>query len=76
VGEPLTLASITPVVVGGTILGGGRGSVLGTLLGVFLLATLNNLLNYLGVSTFLQWVVQGLIIITAVSLHVERRRDA
>jgi ribose transport system permease protein len=76
VGEPLTLASITPVVVGGTILGGGRGGVLGTLLGVFLLATLNNLLNYLGVSTFLQWVVQGLIIITAVSLHVERRRVA
>jgi ribose transport system permease protein len=76
VGEPLTLVSITPVVVGGTILGGGRGGVLGTLLGVFLLATLNNLLNYLGVSTFLQWVVQGLIIITAVSLHVERRRGA
>ncbi len=73
VGEPLTLASITPVVVGGTILGGGRGGVLGTLLGVFLLSTLNNLLNYLGVSTFLQWVVQGLIIIAAVSLHVGRR---
>jgi ribose/xylose/arabinose/galactoside ABC-type transport system permease subunit len=72
VGEPLTLASITPVVVGGTILGGGRGGVMGTLLGVFLLSTLNNLLNYLGVSTFLQWVVQGLIIIAAVSLHVGR----
>ncbi|MFO1151680.1 MAG: ABC transporter permease [Alsobacter sp.] len=73
VGEPLTLASITPVVVGGTILGGGRGGVLGTLLGVFLLSTLNNLLNYLGVSTFLQWVVQGLIIVAAVSLHVGRK---
>jgi ribose transport system permease protein len=76
VGEPLTLASITPVVVGGTILGGGRGGMLGTLLGVFLLSTLNNLLNYLGVSTFLQWVVQGLIIIAAVSVHVERKGRA
>jgi ribose transport system permease protein len=76
VGEPLTLASITPVVVGGTILGGGRGGVLGTLLGVFLLSTLNNLLNYLGVSTFLQWVVQGLIIIAAVSLHVRGKGRA
>lgn len=75
-GEPLTLASITPVVVGGTILGGGRGGVLGTLLGVFLLSALNNLLNYLGVSTFLQWVVQGLIILAAVSLHVSPKGGA
>lgn len=69
VGEPLTLASITPVVVGGTVLGGGRGGVLGTLLGVFLISFLNNLLNYMNVSTFLQWVVQGLIIIAAVSFY-------
>lgn len=65
-GEPLTLASITPVVIGGTLLGGGRGGVLGTLLGVFMLVLLGNVLNYLGVSTFLQWTVQGLIIIAAV----------
>jgi ribose/xylose/arabinose/galactoside ABC-type transport system permease subunit len=69
-GEPLTLSSITPVVVGGTILGGGRGGLLGTLLGVFLISILNNVLNYMNVSTFLQWVVQGLIIMAAVSLHV------
>jgi ribose/xylose/arabinose/galactoside ABC-type transport system permease subunit len=69
-GEPSTLASIAPVVVGGTILGGGRGGLLGTLLGVFLISILNNVLNYMNVSTFLQWVVQGLIIMAAVSLHV------
>jgi ribose transport system permease protein len=74
VGEPMTLASITPVVVGGTMLGGGRGGVLGTLLGVFLISLLNNLLNYMNVSTFLQWVVQGLIIIAAVALFADRRR--
>lgn len=68
VGDPLTLASITPVVVGGAILGGGRGGVVGTLLGVVMISLLNNLLNYMNVSTFVQWVVQGLIIIAAVSL--------
>lgn len=73
VGEPLTLASITPVVVGGTVLGGGRGGVLGTLLGVFLIALLGNLLNYLNISTFLQWVVQGLIILFAVGLRAPGR---
>ncbi|MEI5667825.1 ABC transporter permease [Bosea sp. CCNWLW174] len=73
VGEPLTLASITPVVVGGTLLGGGKGGVVGTLLGVFLISFLNNLLNYMNVSTFLQWVVQGLIIIAAVSFQARSR---
>lgn len=72
-GDPLTLASITPVVIGGTALGGGRGGVLGTLLGVFLLSLLGNLLNYLGVSTFLQWTVQGFIIIAAVFFQVGQK---
>ena len=60
--------------VGGTILAGGRGGVLGTLLGVFLISLLNNLLNFLDVSTYYQWIIQGLIIIVAVSVYVERRR--
>ena len=72
VGDPMTLAAITPVVVGGTILGGGRGGVFGTLLGVLLISFLNNILNYMNVSTFLQWVIQGAIIILAVSLYVKR----
>ncbi len=71
-GEGFELASITPVVVGGTILAGGRGGVLGTLLGVYLISLLNNLLNFLDVSTFYQWIVQGLIIITAVAINVEK----
>lgn len=79
VGDPvadpnINLASITPVVVGGTILTGGRGGVLGTFLGVIMLQLLNNLLNFLDVSTFYQWMIQGVIVIVAVSLHVERRR--
>jgi ribose transport system permease protein len=81
VGSPVAdqgfnLASITPVVVGGTLLTGGRGGVLGTLLGVVMVQLLNNLLNFLDVSTFYQWMIQGIIVIVAVSVHVERRRVA
>ncbi len=68
------LESITPVVVGGTMLSGGVGGVGGTLLGVVLMAMLGNLLNFLDISAFYQWIVQGLIVIAAVSLYVERRR--
>ena len=67
------LDSITPVVVGGTMLAGGQGGVVGTLLGVILLSLLNNLLNFMDVSTFYQWIVQGLIIILAVSIFVGGR---
>ena len=73
-GANYTLASITPVVVGGTMLSGGRGGVIGTLFGVILVGLLNNLLNFMQVSTHYQLVAQGLIIIAAVSIYVERKR--
>lgn len=69
IGVNLTLQSITPVVIGGTILAGGRGGVLGTFLGVLLVSLLNNLLNFSGVSSFYQWVIQGIIILIAVGVH-------
>jgi ribose transport system permease protein len=79
VGQPYTgvnytLASITPVVLGGTMLSGGKGGVVGTLLGAFLISLLNNLLNFMDVSKHYQLVVQAVIIILAVSIYVERRR--
>lgn len=79
VGQPYaginyTLASITPVVLGGTLLSGGKGGVIGTLLGAFLIALLNNLLNFMDVSKHYQLVAQAVIIILAVSIYVERRR--
>lgn len=73
IGAALTLQSITPVVVGGTILAGGRGGVLGTFLGVVLVSMLNNLLNFSGVSSYYQWVLQGVIILLAVGLHNQDR---
>ncbi len=74
VGDPITLSSITPVILGGLILGGGKGNIFGVLLGVFLISLLSNLLNYMNVSTFIQWVIQGLIIIVAVSIYVHKGR--
>ena len=67
------LASITPVIVGGTLLSGGVGGVVGTFLGVILMAMLVNLLNFMDISTFYQWIIQGLIVIAAVSFHTSRK---
>ena len=75
-GVNYTLASITPVIVGGTLLAGGRGGVVGTLFGAYLIALLNNLLNFMDVSKHYQLVAQALVIILAVSVYVEKRRIA
>jgi ribose transport system permease protein len=75
-GVNYTLASITPVILGGTALSGGKGGVIGTLLGVYLISLVNNLLNFMDVSKHYQLVAQALIIILAVSVYVERRRTA
>jgi ribose transport system permease protein len=81
VGQPYTgvnytLASITPVILGGTALSGGKGGVVGTLFGAYLISLLNNLLNFMDVSKHYQLVAQALIIILAVSVYVERRATA
>jgi ribose/xylose/arabinose/galactoside ABC-type transport system permease subunit len=68
------LTSITPVVVGGTMLRGGRGGVIGTLMGVYLISLLNNVMNFIDVSSHFQLVVQGLIIMLAVSIYIEDKR--
>jgi ribose transport system permease protein len=75
-GANYTLASITPVVVGGTVLSGGRGGVIGTLIGVYLLSLLNNLINFAGIPSHYQLIVQGAAIIVAVSLNLQRKRGA
>lgn len=73
-GQNFTLASITPVVVGGTMLRGGRGGVMGTLLGVYLISLLNNVMNFMDISSHFQLIIQGLIIMLAVSIYIEKRR--
>jgi ribose transport system permease protein len=72
------LDSIAAVVIGGTSLSGGRGSVLGTVLGCLIIGVLNNGLFLLNVSPFWQQVIKGLVILLAVAIDKMnvRNRDA
>jgi ribose transport system permease protein len=65
-GTGYELDSIAAVVIGGTSLSGGRGSVLGTVLGAIIIGVLNNGLVLLNVSPFWQQVVKGFVILIAV----------
>lgn len=69
------LAAITAVIVGGASLGGGRGTVGGTILGVFLLGLVSNALNLYGVSAFWQPVATGAILVLAVAIDGISRRS-
>lgn len=69
------LLVIAAVVVGGTSLSGGSGKILGTLIGAFIIAVVQNGMNLTGVSTYRQYVVQGVIILGAVLLDQLRRRN-
>jgi ribose transport system permease protein len=70
------LDSIAAVVIGGTSLSGGRGSVLGTVLGCLIIGVLNNGLFLLDVSPFWQQVVKGLVILAAVAIDKMSSREA
>lgn len=62
------------VIIGGTGLAGGRGTVFGTLLGVLLLGVLQNGFNLIGVQSYWQTFIQGIILIVAVTQDEIRRR--
>ncbi len=65
---------IAAVILGGTRLSGGEGTVSGTVLGVLILGVLNNGLVLLDVNTFWQEVVRGTVIILAVAIDEFRKR--
>ncbi|MDF2854949.1 MAG: rbsC [Neobacillus sp.] len=67
-GTSYELDAIAAVVLGGTSLSGGKGRIFGTLIGALIIGTLNNGLNLLGVSSFYQMVVKGIVIAIAVLL--------
>jgi D-xylose transport system permease protein len=69
-GQDLELNAITAVVIGGTSLLGGRGSVLGTVLGALVFATLANGMNLLHINSNLQWIFTGAILLVAVFIDV------
>ncbi len=71
-GTGFELDAIAAVIIGGTALSGGTGSILGTLIGAIILGVVNNMLNLLGVSPYLQGTVRGLVIIGAVLIQRQK----
>ncbi len=68
------LQVVTAVILGGASLAGGRGTILGTILGLLIIGVLNNGLNLLSVDAFWQQVAQGALLIAAVSFDQLRIR--
>lgn len=65
--------AITAVVVGGTSLMGGTGTITGTIVGAMIIGVINNILNLMNVSSYWQMIVKGLIIAVAVILDVKTK---
>ncbi len=65
-GEGYELDAIAAVALGGTSLSGGRGKIFGTLIGVLIIAVLNNGLNIINVSSYYQDLIKGIVILIAV----------
>ncbi|MBO1901532.1 ABC transporter permease [Leucobacter weissii] len=73
-GDALTLNSIAAVVMGGTAITGGVGGVQRTVLGVLVITTLTVGLNSLGVMPYMQLIIQGLVVVAAVALTLDRSK--
>jgi rhamnose transport system permease protein len=75
-GLGLELRAIAAVVVGGTAISGGRGTILGTVLGVVLLGLISPALTFLGASPYWEQALQGAIVLTAVVVDALGARRA
>jgi len=73
-GESLGMYVVAAVVVGGTKMSGGKGNVLFTITGIFIIQIINNTLNLLNAPYQIQQVIQGIIILGAVIISSKRRR--
>jgi ribose transport system permease protein len=71
-GRGVELDAIAAVVIGGTSLFGGVGTMWGTLLGALIISMINNLLNLLNVSPYMQGIAKGLIILIAIAIYKKR----
>jgi D-xylose transport system permease protein len=73
----LELDAIAAAIIGGTSLAGGRGRILGALLGALLMGSLNNGMSLMNVSTFYQETARGMVLLVAVAIdQLSRRRAA
>ena len=74
-GSGFELDAIAAVVIGGTSLSGGEGSVIGTIIGALIIGVLNNGLNLMNVSPFYQSIIKGLVILVAVLLDKKSNKS-
>ena len=74
-GSGYEMDAIAAVVVGGTSMSGGRGSIVGTVFGMLIIAVMNNLLNLMGVPPFLREAFKGFIVVVAVLLQKKEKNS-
>ncbi|MBS4208302.1 ribose ABC transporter permease [Bacillus sp. FJAT-50079] len=75
-GNAAELDAIAAVVLGGTSMTGGYGRIGGTVIGALIIGVLSNGLNLMGVSSFWQYIVKGIVILVAVYADVIKRRKS
>lgn len=73
-GSGMELTAIGAVVIGGTAISGGKGSVIGTFFGVILLSMISSVINMLPVSTYAEEIVSGLVIVVALGVTALREQ--
>jgi ribose transport system permease protein len=75
IGENLLFDVMTIVVLGGTSLAGGRGRIYGVVVGALFLQVISNEMVLVGINTFWQWVVKGVILAAVVLIDANTKRD-
>ena len=76
VGEGAELDAIASCVVGGVSMNGGSGTLFGTFIGCLLMGVISNILNLIGVNSYIQLIVKGVIIVLSVYIDIVRTRVA
>ncbi|WP_376781125.1 ABC transporter permease, partial [Pantoea septica] len=74
-GAGYELDAIAAVVIGGTSMAGGVGTLLGTFFGVLIIGVMNNGLDLLGVQSYYQQIIKGALIVVAVLLDPSRKQQ-
>jgi len=73
IGQGAELDAISSCIVGGVSVVGGSGTLMGTLLGCLIIGIISNMLNLIGVDTFVQLVIKGIVIIVSVYIDAHRK---
>ena len=73
IGSSYSLRAVASSIIGGAVFSGALGDVLGTVAGVIILTLINNMLNLLGISSYFQFLLQGVILIAALALGSLRK---